>query len=109
MASLLGLQLDDVPDFLANDDRGQFWPDVWKFCRTLGLCYFETNTLTEYRFNHLAYGSSSRGCNHAVVWCDGKMVWDPHPSREGLVSVKRYALLVPYSLHDHVSSVRARG
>lgn len=107
MASLLGLQLDDVPDFFADGEH-QFWPSVWRYTKSLDLTYRETRDLNQYYdFYHLAYGDSSRGCKHAVVYLDGKLVWDPHPSREGLLSVDEYALILPRSLHHHVSKVRS--
>lgn len=107
MASLLGLQLDDVPDFLAEGDY-QFWPSVWRYTKSLDLNYSETGDVDQlYGFHHLAYGESPRGCDHAVVYRYGALVWDPHPSREGLTRVKRYALLVPNSLQAHVANVRA--
>jgi hypothetical protein len=94
MASLLGLQLDDVPDFFADGEH-QFWPSVWRFTKASGLTYCTLRGVRYLPFYHLAYGPSSRGCEHAVVWYEGKLAWDPHPSREGLLSVSEFALLVP--------------
>jgi hypothetical protein len=36
------------------------------------------------------------GARHVVVARNGKMVWDPHPSRSGLLEEIRYGLLVPF-------------
>lgn len=36
-----------------------------------------------------------RSVHHVVVGRYGEMVWDPHPSRAGLVSVKRWGTLGP--------------
>jgi hypothetical protein len=44
---------------------------------------------------HLMSGESPRGTNHRVVACGGRTVWDPHPSREGLVSVYSVGFLFP--------------
>lgn len=39
----------------------------------------------------LAFGFTTRsGERHAVVYRDGAMAWDPHPSRDGLTSVLTY-------------------
>lgn len=34
---------------------------------------------------YTASGNSSRGCSHIVIYKDGKLYHDPHPSDEGLV------------------------
>jgi hypothetical protein len=35
----------------------------------------------------IASGPSPRGVQHAVVMLDGEIVWDPHPSRDGILRV----------------------
>lgn len=40
-------------------------------------------------------GKSPRGFQHAVVAKDGVMVYDPHPSRAGLVKVEDFELVIP--------------
>lgn len=44
---------------------------------------------------HLMSGISPRGFGHRCVGVGGKLVWDPHPSREGLVTVYSVGLVVP--------------
>lgn len=39
---------------------------------------------------------SMGGLRHVVVGRNGSMVWDPHPSRVGLLEEIRWAFLVPY-------------
>lgn len=39
---------------------------------------------------------SMGGLRHVVVGRNGSMVWDPHPSRVGLLEEVRWAFLVPY-------------
>jgi len=39
---------------------------------------------------------SLQGARHVVVARYGEVVWDPHPSRAGLLEEKRWAFLVPY-------------
>lgn len=36
------------------------------------------------------------GLRHVVVALHGEMVWDPHPSRAGLLEEQRWAFLAPY-------------
>lgn len=44
---------------------------------------------------HLMSGLSPRGFGHRVVGLGGQVLWDPHPSRAGLVSVWSVGFLVP--------------
>jgi len=44
---------------------------------------------------HLMSGISPRGFGHRVVGIGGRVAWDPHPSRDGLVSIYSVGMLVP--------------
>lgn len=44
---------------------------------------------------HLISGLSSRGFGHRCVGYGGRVVWDPHPSRDGLLNVYSVGILVP--------------
>lgn len=43
---------------------------------------------------HLMSGISPRGFGHRCVGVGGQIVWDPHPSRAGLVTVYSIGMLV---------------
>lgn len=43
---------------------------------------------------HLMSGISPRGYGHRCVGVGGKLVWDPHPSRAGLLTVYSIGMLV---------------
>jgi hypothetical protein len=43
----------------------------------------------------IASGPGPRGYNHATVYSNGNLLWDPHPSRAGLLSVTMWSVLVP--------------
>lgn len=45
--------------------------------------------------DHLVSGISPRGLGHRCVGHGGRVVWDPHPSRAGLVKVISFGILVP--------------
>lgn len=45
--------------------------------------------------DHLVSGISPRGLGHRCVGHGGRVVWDPHPSRAGLVQVLSFGILVP--------------
>lgn len=44
---------------------------------------------------HLMSGISPRGYGHRVVGVSGRIAWDPHPSRAGLVTVYSIGILTP--------------
>jgi hypothetical protein len=44
---------------------------------------------------HFLGGISPRGFGHRCVGVGGQLVWDPHPSRAGLVSVYSIGMVVP--------------
>lgn len=90
VASLLDLDPHDVPHFTCQDDT-RVWPLAiagfaaehgWRISRRA----YDGGALPKFG---LAIGPSPRGVSHMVVVRDGEMVWDPHPSREGLVDVQQ--------------------
>lgn len=47
------------------------------------------------QIEHLISGVSPRGFGHRCVGFGGSVLWDPHPSRAGLVTVYSVGFLVP--------------
>lgn len=83
-----------VPHFFENCfDDPHLWQQSlndWLFKR--GLAYIEISSPGAEWFKswgidtyHIISGYSTRGFGHAVVGRNGKIVWDPHPSRNGLI------------------------
>lgn len=97
-ASLLGLDLDEVPNFIEHPHG--FWQSFWEFMASRGLVVIELSGERHFDCYHLAYGPSPRGVSHAVVYRAGKLAHDPHPSRAGLLSVDTTALVLPVDLAD---------
>ena len=100
VASLLDLELDAVPHFA--ESTGDWWQDMEMFAQEHGY------TMTQFGPSHeppvfgLAFGFTNRSSErHAVVYRDGVMVWDPHPSRDGLTTVRTYVDF------DPIASARA--
>jgi hypothetical protein len=93
VGSLLGLRLAEVPNFMEQPQG--FWRSFWDFVRERGFAIVELSGPRHFDCYHLAYGPSARGCGHAVIYRAGKLVWDPHPSRAGLIEVETCCLLVP--------------
>lgn len=84
VASLLDLPLAAVPHFVTF----LWWPQALElWARGEGLTYHEepTDTIPERRC--IVGGKSPRGFAHAVIGEGGRIVWDPHPSRDGLVTI----------------------
>ncbi|MCU1418704.1 MAG: hypothetical protein JWP32_2878 [Schumannella sp.] len=102
VASLLDLPVEEVPHFVAvPEDR--WWSEFlnWLTGRGLRLTMFEDRfeTTSTYLDGWLisaplsdapkdrlviASGMADRGLRHCVLWEDGALVHDPHPSRAGL-------------------------
>lgn len=94
VASLLDREPHQVPHFIAGDFDGRVWwyalkgwaaTNGWAVTRRGLLPRQENVPLPTFG---LACGPSERGHSHAVVAVDGEIVWDPHPSRAGILRVK---------------------
>jgi hypothetical protein len=108
-ASILGLDIDDVPAFdpatsaalgKEQGDREREW------LASIGLNLVEIATDPNESLApevlgcipevpHLMSGLSPRGFYHRCVGIGGKLAWDPHPSRAGLLTVYSVGILVP--------------
>lgn len=82
-ASLLELPLDAVPHFIERDDWLEWFA---AFCVGHGYRPLQRPPTAHVAYG-MAWGPSDRGVRHAVVWADGQMAWDPHPTRAGLLKV----------------------
>jgi hypothetical protein len=95
VASLMNLPLEAVPHFGAFDD----WPAamaLWARGRGLLMKGERTNVIPERRC--LVGGDSPRGFKHMVVGGNGRVLWDPHPSRDGLVKVTEATWFEPAAI-----------
>lgn len=107
IACLLEIPPSEVPNVeVLFDMEGDLWYRVmWEFLKSKGY-----EIITDSRFMvfhdknydisheerakfkeelldkpYLVSGKSSRGVNHICIYQNGKMVWDCHPSREGIL------------------------
>jgi hypothetical protein len=92
VASALGLDLDAVAHFGSYT----WWePATRLWLRGVGLDWRMVGGIPQGR--SIVVGSTKRGTgDHAVVGDGGEVAWDPHPSRAGLVEVKRAYVLEPW-------------
>jgi hypothetical protein len=102
VASIFGMQAEDVPHFavygygMEEPTRWGWWYAFIGWCQTLEPAYdiieVEGNDYPPPSLNiedlygcYLISGKSPRGdWNHSVVGRGGEVIWDPHPSREGI-------------------------
>lgn len=123
VACLLDVEPEEVPDQLVNDAKRVTHPDgsaTWEgphyvtalnaYLRTHhGLAYMEVHYPIELFTHavqlrepgyHLMTGRTVRSpvnnSRHVVVGRFGELVWDPHPSRAGLIEDVNYAFLLPF-------------
>jgi hypothetical protein len=91
IASLLDLPIADVPHFAQIDADGgdNFWIGVTDFCRSRGFAFVTVKGSFVWSADpiyHIIAGPSPRaaGVHHAVIGLNGRVHFDPHPSRAGL-------------------------
>lgn len=104
IASLLELKASDVPHFTQQQIESaklDVWAivDDWLAQRGLALVIVKISGAPEPQIprgvHYIGIGPSPRGMvQHAVIYSDGAMVHDPHPSRAGIETLDRIGLLV---------------
>lgn len=106
LASILEVPIEAVPDPWAVEVSGDYWLQAWQRYTAVhhGLLYVEpyerlARAVRPIGF-HLINGQGPRGHGHSVVGHAGETIWDPHPSRAGLVRVETFGLLVPLDPED---------
>lgn len=102
VASLLDLPLDAVPHFAAFE----WWPQavqLWAWGRGLRMVGERTQTIPERAC--IVGGRSPRGFAHVVVAEGGVIVWDPHPSRDGLTTVEDATWFEPLEEGAHAPNL----
>lgn len=94
LASILNLPLEAVPDVMHLVD---WWTPIVDWLNERGLAplrvayprvHYASNVLC------VAEGMGPRGALHSVVWRGSECVFDPHPSRAGLVGDPRMLLFL---------------
>jgi len=100
VASILELELEDVPNFM---EAGDDWADEYgRFMFRFGLQLLTLDRDALLRQDvwwpggyHIISGDSPRGdWQHSVVGYEGEMVHDPHPEGGGLVEPHSFDVFV---------------
>lgn len=101
LAMLLGVPLAEVPNFAAmeGDDNGKYVAQArWLHERgwaLITIVNWQALPWPPTKGYYIAGGTSPRGLRHGVIYKDGKLWHDPHPSRGGIASVDDIDLLYP--------------
>lgn len=109
VATLLDIDLDQVPHFIEHgirvngeDDRTVWWAMLVGFMAGRGQWPVELSSMHDANEDEPVFvmGMSPRGVCHQVIYVNGELWHDPHPSRAGLVDI-REVLAWRTTRHDH--------
>ncbi|RPE05566.1 hypothetical protein EGT74_24600 [Chitinophaga lutea] len=103
-ASFFDLELSQVPaiEELFDDESVSWYERLVNWLNSLGYDeernHFKQGRPVDpaesgYKDYYFAVGPASRGVHHMVIYRHGKLVHDPHPSREGLLQVDGFITL----------------
>ena len=119
IASILEIALSDIP-LLHNPKDPK---DSHTYCKNLRLFLSKYElSYIDIEFNEnndpidflkdcwiLATGPSPRGSKkwhrHGVVWRNGEIVHDPHPSGDGLEKIELYGMFIEMNPSKHIKSI----
>lgn len=96
LSSILEISLSDVPEF---ENMGEeWWPKMMRWLESLGLYMIQWREEVVLPGYYLVMGVSPRNksINHQVVFRNGKLVHDPHPSKAGVSEIKQIMALLPF-------------
>ena len=107
IASILEISIEDIPNFHGDDpkDADTYWSNICKWCENKPFMLVSFYIPNEYDAKEIlkdcwciASGLSPRRTEewhrHAVVWRNGEIVHDPHPSRLGLREIDMYDVFI---------------
>lgn len=95
IASLLNKELEEVPHFLLNDEPNWYRKMLdWLDLNGYGLVEVK-DWVFESGIPLIAVGKSPRGVYHSVIYQEGKLVHDPHPSKAGIEKPEWYYIIFP--------------
>ncbi len=103
IAAIIGRDAQLVPHFLQEFGPSEYDAETAKWLRKKGYeIIYVDNAMSLHgtmRLPMIAVGPTERskglGKWHSVVYKDGKMVYDPHPSEAGLTLIAGYYIIVP--------------
>lgn len=97
LASLLEMEIEFTPDFYQLY-KSEWFNQFTEWMRPLGMIPYHKSqkdaVLPLHDCYYLVGGTSPRGISHSVIYLNGKMVHDPHPSGEGLAEIEDVIFMV---------------
>ena len=96
LASILELPLSNIPEF---ENMGkEWWPKMVRWLESIGFYLIRWDEEVVLPGYYLVMGVSPRfkNLNHQVIYKNGELVHDPHPSRAGVTKIKEISALVPF-------------
>lgn len=122
IATVVGAQLNEVPHFIeaglelgdADEEVSSgnaWWAMMLGFLAGRGLWAYELDSPADAEPGELVLvaGPSPRGVLHQVIYRDGELWHDPHPSREGVLDVVEVLAVRPLSGFDHEPTPSTEG
>lgn len=116
IATIVGVPLEEVPHFVGfgisygdsddvhNVSSGHaWWAMMLGYLAAKGLWVVELDAITDAEVDELVLvaGPSPRGVMHQVIYRNGSLFHDPHPSRDGVLEVREVLAVRPLSGFDH--------
>lgn len=113
VATFLGVDLEEVPHFAEYQPPQEptAWWHLWiGYMAGHGYWITELDDPTDAEPGEVVFvcGPSPRGVMHQVLYRDGALWHDPHPSRAGVLGVSE-VLAWRTTLHDHTPTVPGPG
>lgn len=94
-ASILELPLSEVPMF-EDISKNDWFGALTKWLESLGFALVHWQSETWLPGYCLVSGISERNVDHMVVFKDGVLAHDPHPSKTGIKKVDEIWALIPF-------------
>lgn len=120
LASILEIDLRDIPQLHDQDDPQNgyiYCKNLREFVSKFGLSYIDMAMSEGHEAEDffkdcwaIASGPSPRGTEewhrHAVVWRNGKIIHDPHPSQSGLEKIETYGVFIELAPETHHKKIK---
>lgn len=99
IANILGFDIEDVPNVetlfgVVGDNIGFYMFVMLKWLDSIGYQYFEIqpDEWVEDEI-YIASGMTNRGTMHSVLYKNGELYFDVHPSDDGLTEIKFFTII----------------
>ena len=110
VATFTGRPLTEVPHFVEWDDKGlNWWALLIGYMAGSGYWPEALDSVDDAEPGEIVFvaGPSPRGVTHQVLYRDGALFHDPHPSRAGITSVTEVTAWRRV-VHDHTPTEAGR-